>query len=471
MATITVRCKVSFDSQGGSAVSPIYVEKGNTITLPVAPTLEDYTFDGWYTAVNGGGTEFTAQTTVSSSITLYAKWTFSGTLKFTTQPVDTSHIVGFISGSLTAAVNADSATLNWYACNSAGTVSGSSLGTGGSFAIPTNLAMGTYYYLCRVVIDAKTADSVVATVTVTPFVAVTGISGVPTAATVGTDLTLTGTVAPAGASFKTIVWSVKNAGTTGATISGSTLSTTNNGTVTVTATIANGTAAGTAYTQDFTIAVSYKDVHLDIKNGNINLDTYYGSPSFQQNNGSKTTYTGKVYITGTSSDYYIAVGGATHNVVFEGLNIDLKNTIQNNHPVQLSFAAMNLTLIGSNSLHSKNADGGKAGFDVEHNSTLNITKESTGTLRATGSPGSGAGILCNDLSANVNIAGGTVIATGTGGGAGIGGGLGSHGGTVTITGGTVIAAGSAYNEFLSSAIGVSADNSGSSSCPIAPPDG
>ncbi len=87
------------------------------------------------------------------------------------------------------------------------------------------------------------------------FKAVTGITGVATTATAETPLTLSGTVAPADATNQTIVWSVKSAGTTGATISGSTLSTTAAGTVTVTATIANGLTASSNYTQDFTITV------------------------------------------------------------------------------------------------------------------------------------------------------------------------------------------------------------------------
>ncbi len=91
---------------------------------------------------------------------------------------------------------------------------------------------------------------------VTPFVGVTEMSGAPTTATAGTDLTLTATVTPADATNQTIVWSVKSAGTTGATITGNTLSTTGAGTVTVTATITDGTASGTAYTKDFTITVN-----------------------------------------------------------------------------------------------------------------------------------------------------------------------------------------------------------------------
>jgi hypothetical protein len=94
--------------------------------------------------------------------------------------------------------------------------------------------------------------------TITPvvtFVAVTGITGVPTSAAVG-SLTLAGTVVPANATNKTIAWIVKSAGSTGATISGSTLTTTSTGTVTVTATIANGKTASTAYTQDFDINIT-----------------------------------------------------------------------------------------------------------------------------------------------------------------------------------------------------------------------
>ena len=88
------------------------------------------------------------------------------------------------------------------------------------------------------------------------FVTVTSITGVPTSAMAGTPLTLSGTVNPFNATNKAISWSVKSAGATGATINGSTLNTTAAGTATVTATIANGKAVGTAYTQDFNITVS-----------------------------------------------------------------------------------------------------------------------------------------------------------------------------------------------------------------------
>ncbi len=93
-------------------------------------------------------------------------------------------------------------------------------------------------------------------ITIAAFTPVTNITGVPAAATAGTDLTLTGTVAPETATVKTIVWSVFDKGTTNATIKDGKLSTTAAGTVTVMATIAKGGAAGADYTQKFNITVS-----------------------------------------------------------------------------------------------------------------------------------------------------------------------------------------------------------------------
>jgi hypothetical protein len=88
------------------------------------------------------------------------------------------------------------------------------------------------------------------------FIPVTSISGVPTTGTAGQALTLSGTVSPENATNKTIGWSVKNAGSTGAVISGNTLTTTAAGTVTVTAAVVNGKTASSNYTQDFNITIS-----------------------------------------------------------------------------------------------------------------------------------------------------------------------------------------------------------------------
>jgi uncharacterized repeat protein (TIGR02543 family) len=67
---------VTFDSRSGSEVLPISgIESGSTITLPSEPTRENYTFNGWYSEINGGGDEFNEESIVSSDIIVYAKWT------------------------------------------------------------------------------------------------------------------------------------------------------------------------------------------------------------------------------------------------------------------------------------------------------------------------------------------------------------------------------------------------------------
>jgi hypothetical protein len=103
--------------------------------------------------------------------------------------------------------------------------------------------------------DQKDSVTSAATAAVTSsFVPVTSITGIQTSGSPGT-LTLAGTVNPANATNKTIMWSVQSAGTTGASVNGNTLTTTAVGTATVRATITNGTAVGTDYTQDFPISI------------------------------------------------------------------------------------------------------------------------------------------------------------------------------------------------------------------------
>ena len=65
---------ITFNSEGGSAVSTVTGLAGTTITLPAAPTYAGYTSNGWFTAPSGG-TALTSPYTLSASITLYAQWT------------------------------------------------------------------------------------------------------------------------------------------------------------------------------------------------------------------------------------------------------------------------------------------------------------------------------------------------------------------------------------------------------------
>jgi uncharacterized repeat protein (TIGR02543 family) len=67
---------VSFNSQGGSSVSPIEgVAHLTKITEPISPTRSGYLFEGWYNKDSGGNTEWDFNSNkVGSDLTLFAKW-------------------------------------------------------------------------------------------------------------------------------------------------------------------------------------------------------------------------------------------------------------------------------------------------------------------------------------------------------------------------------------------------------------
>ena len=191
------------------------------------------------------------------------------TAKLTGAPINVTDITGVpttavaetpltLSGTVVPA-NADKKTITWSvkeAGTTGATVAGNKLSTtgAGTTVITATIKDGKgtgVDFTKDFSITVKEKGSVI-----DPFVAVTNITGVPATATAGTVLTLTGTPAPSDATNNTISWSVKSPGTTGATIDGNKLSTTAAGTVVVTATVANGAAAGTPFVKDFTITVN-----------------------------------------------------------------------------------------------------------------------------------------------------------------------------------------------------------------------
>ena len=64
---------VAFDSNGGSSVAVQRVEYGSRATKPADPTRTGYTFQGWYTA-RDGGSKYDFNQTVTGDVTLYARW-------------------------------------------------------------------------------------------------------------------------------------------------------------------------------------------------------------------------------------------------------------------------------------------------------------------------------------------------------------------------------------------------------------
>jgi uncharacterized repeat protein (TIGR02543 family) len=70
----TVTYTITFESNGGSAVTAITAVAGATVNAPTAPTKTDYLFGGWYSDI-GLNTSYTFGTMPSGNITVYAKWT------------------------------------------------------------------------------------------------------------------------------------------------------------------------------------------------------------------------------------------------------------------------------------------------------------------------------------------------------------------------------------------------------------
>ncbi|MCL2206974.1 MAG: T9SS type A sorting domain-containing protein [Fibromonadales bacterium] len=148
-------------------------------------------------------------------------------------------------------------------------------------------------------------------------------------------------------------------------------------------------------------------------------------------------------IASTKADRIAIASGVNANITLSGVNIDMSNNGLS--AFDMNYATVNLTLEGENVLRSGTD---RAGLEASNGSTLVITKESTGSLAASGgSNGAGIGSARGLDCGTISISGGTVIAAsgyyGTGTGIG-GGGFGGSGGVINITGGTVTASGGVY---------------------------
>ena len=66
-------CIVKLDANGGKAVSAITVKEGEAVSSLPDTTREGFTFDGWYTAADGGD-KVTSLENVTDDTTLYAHW-------------------------------------------------------------------------------------------------------------------------------------------------------------------------------------------------------------------------------------------------------------------------------------------------------------------------------------------------------------------------------------------------------------
>jgi len=81
--TVSDRCTVIFETWAGSEVPRESVVPGSLLNPPDDPVLVGYSFDGWYRDSSLSQAWNFETDTVTSDITLYAKWTLAGSLTLT----------------------------------------------------------------------------------------------------------------------------------------------------------------------------------------------------------------------------------------------------------------------------------------------------------------------------------------------------------------------------------------------------
>jgi uncharacterized repeat protein (TIGR02543 family) len=270
----TAVCAVTFDSQGGGAVPKLEgIVEGSLITKPTDPAKDKNTFAGWYKEQSCTNFWDFDNDTVVASITLYAKWTAKVSFNAnngSNAPVDQT----VTSGLPMSAPSAVPTRTGW---SFAGWHKETALTNKWNFAVDIVTGDMTLYAKWEIV-------------------PVTGINNVPVDGLINEALDLSAsTVVPPNASVKTIVWTVKSAGTTGVdpSATGSSFTPTAAGTLALTATVQGGGEGGANYTKDFSITITAIRKVTDIVNvptgGFVDLDVDMGGATVIPANATRKT--------------------------------------------------------------------------------------------------------------------------------------------------------------------------------------
>ena len=252
---------VRFDPNGGGpAPEDQTVTSGSLISRPADPALGGKSFAGWHKEAAGTNPWDFASDTVTANTTLYARWEIIFVTGIVNVP-EGGMINEALNLSQASVVPADASvkTIVWTVKDPGTT------GVNASTFTPT--AAGTLILTATVQGGGKDASGNPAdyardfSFKITAIRKVTDIVNVPTNGFTGIAVDLSGAaVIPANASYKDIVWTLKDPGTTGvAAISGAAFTPAAAGTLVVTASVAEGdedeTGALRDYTKDFSIAV------------------------------------------------------------------------------------------------------------------------------------------------------------------------------------------------------------------------
>ena len=263
----------SRSTSSSGTFAPISEAIGSSYT----PVVADYNNYIKVTVTSSGNSGSLSATT--SAATVYAA--LGGSISITGGATPT---VGTALTVNTSSLSGQSGTLS-YGWSRSTSSSGSFTNIAGTdSASYTPVTGDSGYYLRITVTSSQNTGSQTATTTaatITPTIAVTGISGIPSAVTFG-DLTLNGLINPPNATYQNIVWSVGSTGNTaGATVttagSTTTLNTTKTGQATILATITNGRGSGSDYTEYFTITFSEPSMSGIWVSGTTNRITFYNS--------------------------------------------------------------------------------------------------------------------------------------------------------------------------------------------------
>jgi len=271
----------------------------------------------------------------------------------------------------------------------------------GNIITPT--APGTLVLMATVANGTEYGTAYTQNFTVTvPYVPVTDITAsIPATLTINEELPLSGSVTPGDASYKAIMWSVTEAGTTGAAITSGKLKATAAGTLTLRATVANGVREGTDFIREYTIQVLGADSVLDISVGSITItskDTTTNTVTYAGYSvGSKEVpKTETIVINGSYSGTTtrISVDGTTAVMLLKdvslsntGIGTDGKNCINLENGASLTLSAA-----GSNTV-STNSSGDAAAIHVPEGTTLTI-EDGGGSLTITSGNGAAIGGNC-----------------------------------------------------------------------------